>query len=84
VTTTKRRRVEITYFEQERIIQRSVTALCPVCRVTSDMLTLEEAGDFAGVEVASIYQRLAHGRAHTAKLSSGEDRICKNSLSLGG
>ena len=82
MTTTKRRRVEITFFEQERIVRRSVTAHCPVCRVISEMLTPEEAGDFAGVDVQNIYQCLAQGRAHGMKTLSGQDRICKNSLCL--
>ena len=82
MTTTKRRRVEITFFEQERIVQRSVTAHCPVCRVRSDMLTPEEAGDFAGVDVQNIYQRLAQGKAHSVKTFSGQNRVCKNSLCI--
>ena len=48
----------------------------------SDMLTPEEAGDFAGVDVQNIYQCLAQGRAHGMKTLSGQDRICKNSLCL--
>ena len=80
MTTTKRRRVEITFFEHERIVRRSVTAHCTMCRVTSDMLTPEQAGDLAQVEVQRIYEWLAQGRAHSMKMLSGQDRICKNSL----
>ena len=48
------------------------------------MLTPEEAGDFAGVDVQNIYQWLAQGRAHGMKMLGGQDRVCKNSLCLHG
>lgn len=80
MTTTKRRKVEITFFEQERIVHRFVTAYCPVCRLDSEMLTPEQAGDLAQVEVPSIYQWLAEGKAHGLMTSGGQDRVCKNSL----
>ena len=80
MTTTKRRRVEITFFEQERIVQRVTTAHCSVCRLNSEMLTPEQAGDLAQVQIAEIYEWLAQGRAHGMKMLSGQDRICRNSL----
>ena len=80
MTTTKRRRVEITFFEQERIVQRVTTAHCSVCRLNSEMLTPEEAGTLARVQVQSIYQWLAQGKAHGMKTPGGQDRVCKNSL----
>ena len=80
MTTTKRRRVEITFFEQERIVQRLTTAHCHVCRLNSEMLTPEQAGDLAQVQVQRIYEWLAQGRAHGMKMLSGQDRVCKNSL----
>ncbi|PYS58733.1 MAG: hypothetical protein DMF74_22950 [Acidobacteria bacterium] len=80
MTTTKRRRVEITFFEQERIVQRLTTAHCHVCRLNSEMLTAEQAGDLAQVHVERIYEWLAQGRAHGMKMLSGQDRVCKNSL----
>ena len=80
MTTTKRRRVEITFFEQERIVQRLTTAHCHVCRLNSEMLTLEQAGDLAQVHVQKIYEWLAQGKAHGMKMLSGQDRVCKNSL----
>jgi len=82
VTTTKRRRVEITFFEQERIVQRVTTAHCSVCRLNSEMLTPEEAGTLARVQVQSIYQWLAQGKAHSVKTFSGQNRVCKNSLCI--
>ena len=80
MTTTKRRRVEITFFEQERIVQRLTTAHCHICRLNSEMLTPEQAGDLAQVQVQRIYEWLAQGRAHGMKMLSGQDRVCKNSL----
>ncbi len=78
--TTKKRRVEIIVFEQERILRRSVTADCPVCQVNGEMLTPEQAGEMVQVRVQRIYQWLAQGKAHGVKTPGGHDRICKNSL----
>ena len=80
MTTTKRRRVEITFFEHERIVQRLTTAHCHICRLNSEMLTPEQAGDLAQVHVQRIFEWLAQGRAHGMKMLSGQDRVCKNSL----
>jgi hypothetical protein len=80
VTTIKRRRVEITVFEHERVIRQSVTAHCPMCRLRSEMLTPEQAGDLARVGVQSIYLWLAQGKAHGLKTQGGQERVCKNSL----
>ena len=44
------------------------------------MLTPEEAGTLARVQVQSIYQWLAQGKAHGMKTPGGQDRVCKNSL----
>ena len=44
------------------------------------MLTPEQAGDLAQVQVQRIYEWLAQGRAHGMKMLSGQDRVCKNSL----
>jgi hypothetical protein len=80
VTTIKRRRVEITIFEQERIVRQSTTAHCHVCHLNSEMLTPEQAGELAQVKVQSIYQWLAEGKAHGRETLNGEYRICRNSL----
>jgi hypothetical protein len=82
MTMTKKRRVEITLFEQERIVRQSVTAHCPVCRGQSEILTPQEAGDLARVGLERIYQWLAQGRAHVVRTSSGDERVCRNSLFL--
>jgi hypothetical protein len=82
MNTTKKRRVEITFFERERIVSRTVTAHCSVCRISSEILTPQEAGDLARVNLDRIYQWLAAGRAHLVRTSSGDERICRNSLFL--
>jgi hypothetical protein len=80
MATTKKRRVEITFFEQERIVRQSVTAHCPFCRMSSEMLTPQEAGDLVGLE--RIDQWLAQRRAHVVRTSGGGELICRNSLGL--
>jgi len=82
VTTIKRRRIEITIVEQERIVRQSATAHCHVCRLRSEMLTPEQAGEMAKVKVENIYQWLAQGKAHGMKTPTGQDRVCRNSLFL--
>jgi hypothetical protein len=82
VTTIKRRRVEITIFEQERVVRHSPITHCGVCRLNSEMLTLEQAGDLAQVEVESIHEWLVQGKAHGMKMPGGQDRVCRNSLFL--
>jgi len=82
MTTTKKRRVEITFFEQERVVRRSITAHCSVCRMSSEILTPQEAGDLARVDLERIYQWLAQGRAHLVRTSRGDERVCRNSLFL--
>jgi len=80
MTTTKKRRVEITFFEHERIVRKSITAHCSVCRMSSEILTPQEAGDLARVDLRRIYQWLAQGRAHVVMTSTGDELICRNSL----
>ena len=80
VTTIKRRRVEIIFFEEERVVRKSATTHCSVCRLDSEMLTPEQAGYLARVEVGSIHEWLVQGKAHGIKTLGGQDRICRNSL----
>ena len=72
--------MEIIIFEQERVVRHSPTAHCHVCRLNSEMLTPEQAGELARVEVESIHEWLAQGKAHGMKIANGQDRICRNSL----
>jgi len=80
MATTKKRRIELIFFEQERIVRRSVTAHCPICRIESEMLTPQEAGDVAQLTLEKVDEWLAEGRAHSVRTSSGTQRICRNSL----
>ena len=67
-------------FQQERVVRQSATTHCRVCSVNSEMLTPEQAGDLARVQVESIHEWLAQGKAHGMKIPGGQDRICRNSL----
>jgi hypothetical protein len=78
--TTIKRRIEITLFERERAVRRPLTVRCPVCLTESEMLTPEQAGSLARVEVRSIYGWLAEGKAHGLRTAGGQERVCKNSL----
>jgi hypothetical protein len=82
VTTIKRRRVEITIFEEERVVRHSATTQCSVCRLNSEMLTPEQASELVRVQVESIHEWLAQGKAHGMKTTNGQDRVCRNSLFL--
>jgi hypothetical protein len=77
---TKRRRVEIIAFERKRVVLQPVPMLCPVCCLSSEMLTVQQAGALAQVKPESIRRWLAHGKAHGVKTPGGQHRICKNSL----
>ena len=78
--TTIKRRIEITVFERDRVVRRLLTVRCPVCLTESEMLTPDEAGSLARVEVRSIHGWLAEGKAHGLRTAGGEERVCKNSL----
>jgi hypothetical protein len=80
MSTTKKKRVEITFFEHERIVRATITAHCPLCRISVEMLTLQEAGDLARVDLEQINQWVVQGRAHVVRTSSGGERVCRNSL----
>jgi hypothetical protein len=75
-----RRRIEITAFEQERIVSHGVLTHCPVCRSHSELLTLAQAAALAQVDMRSIDQWLADGKMHSATTPDGDPRICRNSL----
>jgi hypothetical protein len=75
-----RRRIEITAFEQERILVHGVLTHCPVCRSQSELLTLQQGAALSQVELHHIDRWLAEGRLHVATTPDGEHRICRNSL----
>jgi hypothetical protein len=78
--TIKRKRVEITVFEQERVIYRLWSIRCPVCQLESEMLTPEQAGEFAHVQVGVIREWLIDGKAHGLTTVGGQQLVCRNSL----
>ena len=79
--TIKRRRVEIVAFEQERIvIRRPLSVRCPVCQLSSEMLTVRQAGALAQVKARSIRRWLMRGQAHGVRTCGGHFRVCRNSL----
>ena len=75
-----RRRIEITAFEQERIVSHAVLTHCPVCHSHSELLTLAQAAALAQVELHHIDRWLADGRMHSATTPDGDHRVCRNSL----
>src|SRR5262249_27427133 len=78
------RRIEITVLEHQRIVRRQLLLICPVCHLTSELLTVQEAGALARVKVQSIYRWLADGKVHGVRTPGGQHRICKDSLFSGG
>jgi len=78
----KRRRIEITLFEQERFFPAAAVAHCPVCRATCEILTPAQAASFAAVQLGTVQQWLAEGQVHGWMLVNGDQRVCKNSLFL--
>jgi len=80
VMMRKKRRVEISFFEHERIVRQTLSAYCGVCRVHSELLTPQQAGALAQIDPQAIYQWVNLGRAHLVTTSSGQDWICRNSL----
>ena len=74
------RRVEITLIERKRIVSSRLTLNCPVCDLTTELLTAQEAGAMVRINVQSIYRWLAQGKIHGIKTPGGRHRICKDSL----
>jgi hypothetical protein len=80
VAVIKRRRIEITAFERQRLTAALPQILCPVCQSLSEFLTPGQAGAVAQVKAQSIYRWLAQGKAHGIRTTGGGHRICRNSL----
>jgi hypothetical protein len=81
----KGRRIEITAFERERIIIRQparapALVQCPICLVSTEMLTTRQAGELLQIKPQSIRRWLARGQAHGVRTSGGPHRVCRNSL----
>jgi hypothetical protein len=77
-----KRIIEIVSFERQRIIRKPVATFCPVCHLTSELLTISQAGALVQVKPKSIYRWLACGKAHGVKTAGGQHRVCRNSLFL--
>ena len=75
-----KRRVEIIAFERERVVRRPLSTPCPVCLLSSELLTARQAGALAQVRPESIYRWLAQGKAHGVRTPGGQYRICRHSL----
>jgi hypothetical protein len=80
MVTVKKKRIEIIAFERQRIVRRAIPMLCPVCRVSSEMLTTRQAGALAQVKAQSIRRWLSRGLAHGVRTPGGQHRVCKESL----
>ncbi len=55
---------------------------CPVCQLSSELLTARQAASVVQVTAESIYRWLAQGKAHGVKTVGGHYRVCRNSLFL--
>jgi len=81
-TKIKRRRIEISAFERMRFAGHNMAMRCPVCQLSSEMLTIRQAAALAQVTAQSVRRWLAAGKAHSVKTAGGHHRICKRSLFL--
>jgi len=75
-----KRRVEIIAFERQRVVMRSSSMTCPVCRVNTELLTTRQAGMIFQVKATSIRRWISQGRAHGIRTPGGQHRVCRNSL----
>ena len=80
MATIKKRKIEIIVFERERIVLRASPVRCPVCMNDSEMLTSEQAAALVHVEVQTIGEWLAEGKAHAIHTAGGQRRVCRDSL----
>jgi excisionase family DNA binding protein len=80
MAVVRKRRIEIISFERERLIRWPAPARCPVCGLTTELLTSRQAAALVQVKAESVRRWLAQGKAHGVKTSGGQYRICKNSL----
>lgn len=74
-----KRRIEITLFEQERVVALSAPH-CPVCQCASEWLTTTQAASFVRVRPTTIRRWLAQGKSHGFVTAGGRHRICRLSL----
>jgi hypothetical protein len=82
VKTIKRRRVEIIAFERERIVRQPGFVHCPICGISTEMLTTRQAARLTQTRPQSIRRWLARGQAHGLRTVGGAHRVCRDSLFL--
>lgn len=75
-----KKKIEIIAFEQERIIRRSVSFVCPVCHERSEILTTAQACALLQVTAQSIRRWVLTEKIHGFRTPGGGLRICRNSL----
>lgn len=76
----RKKKIEIVAFEHERIVRRSVSYVCPVCSMQSEILTTQQACALMQVSPQSIRRWVLAGKAHGFRTPGGRLRICRNSL----
>jgi hypothetical protein len=80
----KKRRIEIT-IETEQVVllhqrQESVTAWCPVCADSVQMLTLEEVAVLTSLHPQDFSDQAAGGQFHFTEIPEGQLWVCLNSV----
>jgi hypothetical protein len=76
-----RRRIEITAFEQERIVSEvATTRHCSRCGSLSELLTVLQAAALIQREVSLINDWVVSGKIHLASTPNGDHCVCQNSL----
>jgi len=76
----RRRRIEIVAVQRKQVICRPIGVRCPLCGLSSELLTAQQAAALVQVKADSIRRWLAEGKAHGVRTSGGQHRICKVSL----
>ena len=66
--------------EQERITARSFSLNCPICHLSTQLLTLGQAEELLQVTPENVSQWLAEGKLHGVSTPGGQRRICSRSL----
>jgi hypothetical protein len=72
--------MELIAFEQQRLVLRPASTICPVCQNNTELLTTRQAGLLFQVKSTSIRRWIAQGKAHGIRTPGGQLRVCKNSL----
>ena len=77
----KTREIVIEIRSRPNIFKRTRNrALCFKCEDVAELLTFSQATEFCRTTLYNIYRRAENGEFHLLHNSSGEVRICQNSL----